>query len=50
MCSEEDPRRCHRHHLIARSLLELGIEVGHIRRDGTVEPATAEPRQLSLLS
>ena len=50
MCSEEDPRRCHRHHLIARSLLELGIEVGHIGRDGTVEPATVEPRQLSLLS
>jgi uncharacterized protein (DUF488 family) len=49
MCSEEDPVRCHRHHLIAQSLLERGIAVTHIRRDGAVEPATAPPKQLSLL-
>ena len=25
MCSEEDPVRCHRHHLIAQTLLDRGI-------------------------
>lgn len=49
MCSEEDPRRCHRHHLIAQSLLGRGLAVGHIRKDGTVEPAAVEPKQLTLL-
>jgi uncharacterized protein (DUF488 family) len=49
MCSEEEPDRCHRHHLIAQSLLALGIEVRHIRRDGTIEAAGVEPKQLSLL-
>jgi uncharacterized protein (DUF488 family) len=37
MCSEEDPERCHRHHLIAPSLHERGFAVLHIRRDGDVE-------------
>ena len=49
MCSEEDPLRCHRHHLIARSLLERGVAVGHIRKQGTVEPAVPEPKQMTLL-
>ena len=49
LCSEEHPRRCHRHHLIARSLLELNVEVWHIRRHGTLEPATREARQMTLL-
>jgi uncharacterized protein (DUF488 family) len=49
MCSEEDPARCHRQHLIAQSLLDRGIAVGHIRRDGSVDAATARTRQLSLL-
>lgn len=39
MCSEEDPLQCHRHHLIAQSLLERGIEVAHIRRTGELQPA-----------
>jgi uncharacterized protein (DUF488 family) len=47
MCSEEDPRRCHRHHLIEHSLRDRGVSVLHIRRDGileTIEPAeTASP-------
>ena len=37
MCSEEDPRRCHRHRLIESSLREHGVEVLHIRRDGSCE-------------
>jgi uncharacterized protein (DUF488 family) len=37
MCSEEDPADCHRHHLIAKYLLEFypEVEVIHIRGDGT---------------
>jgi uncharacterized protein (DUF488 family) len=53
MCSEEDPMRCHRHHLITQTLLERGITVWHIRADGKVEeakplPEEVESRQLPL--
>jgi len=59
MCGEEDPIRCHRRLLVARSLLTRGVEVRHIRRDGSIESeaevqariASLEPqeKQLSLL-
>jgi uncharacterized protein (DUF488 family) len=39
MCSEEDPQRCHRHHLIAPTLRERGLAVWHIRRNGALERA-----------
>jgi hypothetical protein len=42
-CSEEDPARCHRHHLIAGTLMAHGWEVLHIRRDGSVVTASALP-------
>ena len=53
MCSEEDPMGCHRHHLIAQTLLKQGIPVWHIRSDGRVEeakplPEKIESQQLSL--
>ena len=48
MCSEEDPSKCHRHHLITQSLLEEGVTVFHIRGDGTVEKAEKETAQLTL--
>ena len=36
MCAEENPLKCHRHHLIARELeLKRGIPVWHIRADNT---------------
>ena len=35
LCSEEDPYKCHRHNLIAQSLLREGITVFHIRGDGS---------------
>jgi uncharacterized protein (DUF488 family) len=38
MCSEADPARCHREKLIARSLRGRGVEVQHIRPDGSVAP------------
>jgi uncharacterized protein (DUF488 family) len=45
MCSEEDPNRCHRHHLIAQELLRRGVPVAHIRSDGRLEPAArVEPK------
>ncbi len=49
MCSEEDPDDCHRHHLIAQTLLQQGIPVYHIRHAGAVEEARIIHRQLSLL-
>lgn len=48
MCSEEDPHRCHRHHLITQSLLEKGLTVFHIRGDGTVGKAEKEAVQPTL--
>jgi uncharacterized protein (DUF488 family) len=41
LCSEEDPVRCHRHHLIAYYLREIhpGIEVMHIRGNGNIQSA-----------
>jgi uncharacterized protein (DUF488 family) len=39
LCSEEDPNRCHRHHLIARCLVRQGVKVMHIRGDGRIERA-----------
>ena len=45
MCSEEDPMRCHRHHLIAQTLLKRDITVWHIRADGRVEEAKPLPEE-----
>ncbi len=59
MCSEEDPGRCHRHHLIARELLAQELEVEHIRHpnasqrylesDAAVSERLFQPSQLPLL-
>jgi uncharacterized protein (DUF488 family) len=48
MCSEEDPQRCHRHHLIEGPLRERGASVVHIRKDGSLE--TIEPGETSKAS
>ncbi len=37
MCSEEDPADCHRRLLVGRVLAESGVEVAHIRADGTLQ-------------
>jgi len=34
MCSEEDPTNCHRRLLVARVLLDRGVDVVHLRGDG----------------
>jgi uncharacterized protein (DUF488 family) len=50
MCSEEDPEACHRHHLIARTLLNRGVNVLHIRQDGKAEMATVTRQQTDLFA
>jgi uncharacterized protein (DUF488 family) len=37
MCSEENPEACHRRLLIAKVLLEHGVRVWHIRRNGCLQ-------------
>jgi uncharacterized protein (DUF488 family) len=34
MCAEEDPSHCHRHLLIAQTLLDRDVDVQHIRHKG----------------
>jgi len=55
LCSEEDPAKCHRGLLISRELTKLGIEVRHIRHDGSIESqehfeSRIPPTQLTLFS
>ena len=47
MCAEEDPAKCHRHPLLALALLERGVEVLHLRRDGSIQDAAAMTDQTS---
>ena len=44
MCTEKNPRQCHRHPLLARQLIERGAEVYHIRGNGSL--ANAESLKL----
>jgi uncharacterized protein (DUF488 family) len=37
MCSEEDPTHCHRRLLVARVLLERGVDLLHLRGDGRLQ-------------
>jgi uncharacterized protein (DUF488 family) len=49
MCAEREPLDCHRCLLVARSLAQRGLTIGHILHDGTVEPhAATEQRLLAL--
>lgn len=48
MCSEEDPNSCHRHNLIAQNLINIGFEVFHIRKDGSIEKAKLNDIQKTL--
>jgi uncharacterized protein (DUF488 family) len=49
MCAEREPLDCHRCLLVARSLAERGVAVGHILHDGSVEAhAATEQRLLAL--
>lgn len=48
MCAEEDPMRCHRKHLLGAPLTAEGVEILHIRGDGSV--FEDEAAQLSLFA
>ena len=48
MCSEGDHPHCHRHKLIAQTLLERGVRVLHIQPDGGVIDGERIAQQLSL--
>jgi len=37
MCAEENPRHCHRHKLVEPSLVANGIDIRHIRGDGSID-------------
>jgi uncharacterized protein (DUF488 family) len=49
MCAEREPLDCHRCLLVARSLAERGIAVGHIVHDGAIESHAAQERRLLAL-
>ena len=46
MCAEREPLDCHRCLLVARSLTERGVTVGHILHDGVIQPQAATERRL----
>src|ERR1700724_4611298 len=50
MCAEREPLDCHRCLLVARSLAERGLTIGHILHDGTIEPHTATEQRLLALT
>ena len=50
MCAEREPLECHRCLLVARSLAERGIIVGHILYDGTIETQAETERRLLALT
>ena len=46
MCSEKDPLDCHRFLLVSRALKGAGVDVTHIRSDGSLDPMAATERRL----
>jgi uncharacterized protein (DUF488 family) len=50
MCSEHEPLCCHRCLLVGRRLVERGVSVAHILRDGTTEPNEVTERRLLALT
>jgi uncharacterized protein (DUF488 family) len=50
MCAEREPLDCHRCLLVARSLAERGLTIGHILHDGAVEPHVATEQRLLTLT
>lgn len=49
MCAEEDPRHCHRFHLITPVLESRDIEVVHVRhKTDQAQPDPTQPQQLTM--
>ena len=49
LCAEEDPNKCHRHHLLTQELLEKDVKVSHIRGNGELEEGAENQEQLHLM-
>ena len=50
MCSEGDPSECHRYLLITMVLEDMGVRVGHIRKNGSLEHTRQVPAYNDLMS
>jgi uncharacterized protein (DUF488 family) len=50
MCAEEDPKRCHRGHIITNTLLKMNYEIWHIRKDSSLQKAEFLSKQENLFS
>lgn len=50
MCAEEDPKRCHRGHIITNTLLKIDRELWHIRKDASTQKAEFISNQVDLFS
>jgi uncharacterized protein (DUF488 family) len=50
LCAEREPLDCHRCLLVARTLAERGVRVGHILHNGAIEPHAATERRLLALA
>jgi uncharacterized protein (DUF488 family) len=50
MCAEREPLDCHRCLLVARSLAERGMAIGHLLHDGTIEPHDVTEQRLLALA
>jgi len=42
LCSESDPANCHRQHVVAQTLIDSGVIVLHILKDGSLKEAWKE--------
>lgn len=47
ICGEEDPVHCHRSRLIGEELRKLGVELQHIRGDGSILPQSVLSRRFA---
>ena len=47
MCAEKDPLNCHRTILVARELVEAGMDIGHILDNGHLETHDMTMKRLS---
>ena len=42
LCSESDPANCHRQHIVAQTLIDVGVKVIHILGNGSLKDAWRE--------
>ena len=46
MCSEADPLECHRFSMVSRYFYDLGLDVQHILKDGTLAPHASLEKEM----